>query len=301
MHMQMQLRTVVEHLSRDQQSGAAEMLSTALRALGSLPSEEKISDDEWQEFALSLHRAKPTIAPIFNLSNLILLGVEDHTSEALPARFRELLAREGMANISIAQHAASTIVGYRFMTISYSSTVRAALNAIAAQGPIEVVVAEALPGGEGRRFAHLLAGDGISTEIISDSTIFSRTPMVDAILTGADSVSPTGVVNKIGTTALVVSANRVGRKAYALCGSTKMSPVALTNMMIKTKEVEKNLTEYVQVFEPTPLDHFTAIVTEQGPLMTNQVRDELNNTRLAKAWYKQGILDQHGTLSTRSA
>lgn len=292
--MDLRLRDIAETLSKDGNSGASQMMASTLNSLLAIPDESlvNIPSAEWEEFAIALHKAKPSIAPLFNIANTILLLIEQAPSAIhfLRLKLMELQERERRSALRITELSVDNIPGNRFMTTSYSSTVAQVLKTMARSREIKVVVAEAIPGGEGRQFAKQLSGYDMEVEIIHDSTAFARMEGMDAVLVGADSVTMGGVVNKVGTRVLVEAARVFGVKAYAVCGWSKVSPVALSDLVVYENVLERNLVEYVQVFESTPLDLFTLIITDLMALPPADILKELQGKKVAQAWYSRKVL-----------
>jgi hypothetical protein len=183
------------------------MASTVLKEILAIPEGELAATpvEELEQFATALHRAKPSIAPVFNIANNILLEIEhgSWSTTAIRAMLEKMLTGEKQSGPLIAQFAVEEMKGDWLMTFSYSGTVREVLIALSKRRNIRVTVAESLPGGEGRQFAKLLSESGIEAEVIHDSTIIARMELVDAAITGADSLTPHGLVNKVGTRIMV--------------------------------------------------------------------------------------------------
>jgi translation initiation factor 2B subunit (eIF-2B alpha/beta/delta family) len=292
--MDSRLRDIADTLAKDGNSGASEMMASTLNCLLAIPDETMVSipPSDWEEFAIALHRAKPSIAPLFNIANTILLLLEKGLPgiDLIHGAIMDLQERERKSGLRITDLSAENIKGERLMTTSYSSTVAQVLKALAKDREIEVTVAEALPGGEGRQFAKLLSGHGMHVEMIHDSTVFSRMAEMDAVLVGADSVTRSGLVNKIGTRALAEAARVFDADAYAVCGWSKISPVVLSDLITYENVVDRNLMEFIQVFESTPLELFTLLVTDRQVLTPADLEKEIQLSKVAQAWYSRNVL-----------
>lgn len=286
----MRLSTLAEKVRVDTTSGASEILISVLRDLNHLTRNvDGLGRDEVREFAFSLHRSKPSMAPIFNLSNSILCLIEDHPQEIIPSSllrslFTTILRREEAANASIAAVANRLIGASRIVTISYSSTVVVAIKAMGENRKLSVVVAESEPGGEGKKTADIIASSGIETELIPDSMVASRSRDADAAIVGADAVTPEGVVNKVGTYALALAAGNHDIPVHVLCSQSKISPMAFANVHMTGKRLGENLIRMEQIFESTPLDLFSRILTDSGVIRPADLRSKLKDYRKALAW-----------------
>ena len=291
--MDPRLKEIAKTLAKDANSGASEMMSAILNSLLAISDDElaSIPASEWEDFSVALYNAKPSIAPVFNIANTILMQMEHgpHGAHFLHDALLEMMERERRSGLRIAEQAIKHVKGNWFMTTSHSSTVAQVLRAIAKDRWVKVSVAEASPGGEGRQFAKLLSAHGMDAEVIYDSTIFARMEDVDGAISGADSVTHSGVVNKVGTRILAEAAKVNDLPAYAVCGWSKISPVVLSDLVVKTDPLGPRLTEHVQIFESTPLDLFSHIITDQGMLTSADLRMELRVKKVARSWYARGM------------
>ena len=116
---------------------------------------------------------------------------------------------------------------------------------------LRVLAAESNPGGEGRAVVTELSRAGLSAELISDHAVPFALEEADLALTGADWISLTAVTNKVGTAALCRAAQDRGKPVYCLSSRLKILP-------FEPPPDRRGL------FEPTPIQAFTAIVTEDG-------------------------------------
>lgn len=290
------LSDIAETLAEDAASGASEMHASILNSLLAIPDADlsAVPTVDWEDFAVAIYHAKPSIAPVFNIANTILLMMEQGIKNGGSLRqvLMEMLERERRSGARIAEHAARIIKGRRFMTTSYSGTVGQVLKSLAKTRRIKVTVAESSPGGEGRQFAKYLADQGMEVEVIYDSTVFARMEHLDGAIVGADSVTASGLVNKVGTRVLAEAARAHDLNAYAACGWSKICPVVLSDLSVTTNNLGTRLTEHVQVFESAPLELFSHIITDQGCLSSADLRMELKVRKVARAWYSRGVLQR---------
>jgi translation initiation factor 2B subunit (eIF-2B alpha/beta/delta family) len=294
--MDPRLSEIAETLAEDGTSGASEMHASILNSLLAISDDDlaEIPTSEWEDFSISIYRSKPSIAPVFNIANSIMLRLEQGDRDGSPLHdvLVDMLEKERKSGARIAEHAARSIKGRWFMTTSYSATVAQVLRGLAKDRRIKVTVAESTPGGEGRQFAKLLSEQGMEVELIYDSTVFARMGLVDGAIVGADSVTASGLVNKVGTRALAEAARAEDIDAYAVCGWSKICPVVLSNLGVKTETLGKRLTEHVQVFESSPLELFSSIITDQGVLSSADLRMELKVRKVARSWYTRGVIQR---------
>lgn len=193
----------------DRRSGAAQLARRAATALGALGKHELLD-------ALGILLAgHPSMAPLWRLGTA-LLGSDDHPAAA--RRFVDTLDRETQA----AAEVAAASLGPRVITLSYTSMVVEALTRRAADGPLSVLCSRSKPEGEGATTAQALRERGIDAEVVADAEALRRVPAMDAVVTGADAVTPGGVVNKAGTRALAAAARRAGVAWIVLAGEPKL-------------------------------------------------------------------------------
>ncbi|WP_019176803.1 eIF2B alpha/beta/delta subunit family protein [Methanomassiliicoccus luminyensis] len=291
--MDRRLHAIADSLAGDVRSGAAEMMGTVLDGILAIPDDDAaaIPTREWEDFAVAMHRGKPSIAPVFNIANSIMLLAEEGASGL--ARLREVLTEmkkmEKRSGPLIAEEAARSVKGDWIMTTSYSSTVAKALLALSERRSVKVTITESAPGAEGRQFARLLS-EHMDCEIIYDSTIFARMADVDAAITGADSMTGGGLINKVGTRALAEAARSAGVPAYALCGWSKVCPVILSDLMVRDEVIGERLSEHIQVFESTPLDLFAEAITDRGTMTPPHLRTAIKSGRVARGWSARGLI-----------
>src|SRR5919108_165650 len=77
---------------------------------------------------------------------------------------------------------------------------------------------------EGRALARKLERDGFETAVVPDAAVARACGEADLALVGADAVTETGVVNKVGTTQLALAARHAGIGCYPIACNAKMIP-----------------------------------------------------------------------------
>lgn len=285
------LQMVVDEVRNDQSSGAADIFRRVLDALNEILLDSKsTTKQDLENFSLQLHLAKRSMAPMFNLANTILLSLEREDWET---NIQETLVtiRKNMDNSTarVGELLYSIQSGGRIMTMSYSSTVLACLSTMSGKGGLDVTVPLSLPMGEGRQMAKVLSERGVRVEMIQDSMIFSLMEEMDCVIVGADAITPVGLVNKVGTFSMVAAANHFGVSAYGLCDWMKVSPVVILDPVVTQTTVGINLSMREQVFEQTPLDMFTGIITDRGILTPSEIRSKIDHMEISGKW--KGVHD----------
>ncbi|NYT12377.1 MAG: hypothetical protein GKC03_07510 [Methanomassiliicoccales archaeon] len=280
------LQMIVDEVRNDQGSGAADIFRRVLDALNKiLQAPKPVTKQDMEEFSLQLHLAKRSMAPMFNLANTILLSLElEDWDTDIHDKLLTIHNDMDSSTARITGLLNDILSGGRIMTISYSSTVLACLSSLYGRGEIEVTVPVSLPMGEGRQMAKALSDRGVSVEIIQDSMIFSLMEEMDCSIVGADAITPAGLVNKVGTFSMVAAANHFGVSAYGLCDWMKVSPVAMLDPVETQMTVGRNLSMREQVFEQTPLDMFTGMITDRGILTSSEIRNRMDHMEISGRW-----------------
>ena len=228
----------MERAATDLDSGAAQVARKAAAALMRLPRERV------REAVEVLLRGHPTMAPLWRLASDVLAASD-------PAE----AARSFVAQLEEDGQAAATVASQlpdRVLTLSYSSTVVAAIRL---RRPLQTVCMRSEPGGEGWRVAEQTR-DVTTPILMEDDEALERVP-ADAVLVGADAVTPDGVVNKVKTRALAEAAEAKGIRRYTVSGAMKFVGASLPLR---------------PAFEVTPLDLFTAIAVPRGLLSSAEAR-----------------------------
>ncbi|HUV25268.1 MAG TPA: hypothetical protein VMW26_07550 [Methanomassiliicoccales archaeon] len=280
------LQGIVDEVRNDQGSGAADIFRRVLDALCMImQTSRSVSKQDLEDFSLQLHLAKRSMAPMFNLANTILISLEredweDHIRE----RFLTIRKEIDISTARIVDSVSNILSGGRIMTISYSSTVLACLSSMSGGQKIEVIVPVSLPLGEGRQMAKVLSDRGVRVELIQDSMVFSIMEELDYVIVGADAVTPVGLVNKVGTFSIVAAAHYFEVSAYGLCDWMKISPVEMLDPIETQTSVGVNLSMREQVFEQTPLDMFTGVITDRGIMTPDDIRTEMERMKISTKW-----------------
>jgi translation initiation factor 2B subunit (eIF-2B alpha/beta/delta family) len=211
---------------------------------------------------------QPSMAAPRNLANTAAWAVEQDADPA--AAIQSFIAR-GKASMPALARQTTTLLGpaHRAVTLSASAAVERAL--LAWRGP--VLVLESRPRGEGRALAGRLAAAGLPVSLAVDAAGRALLEAGDVVLLGADSVTPAGVSNKVGSWLLAAGAAECGLACYALAGREKWWPTPLPDAGEAARDPREVLAEPVAgltvrnpYFEPVALERLTAIVTADGPL-----------------------------------
>lgn len=295
--MHSDIRARIDEIAGDHTSGATDITRRAADVLASLPvHSDTLSADAFREelieVAQALAAAQPSMTSLLTLVNRVLLAVDAATEYGRMLAAVQHAAEDFAAALAgrpgeIARTALPVIhSGATVMTISSSSTVVAALRrAFEARKRVQVVVLESRPQREGVDLAKQLADMEMDVTLVLDAAMAHFMDGVNTVLVGADTVSSRGIVNKLGTHALALSADAHGVPVYVLAGTEKFLPDALLNRFaIQDQDPREVLNEPVHprldviniYFDLTPLPYVSGIVTEHDVLAPGDVEARLS-------------------------
>jgi translation initiation factor 2B subunit (eIF-2B alpha/beta/delta family) len=115
---------------------------------------------------------------------------------------------------------------------------------------------ESRPGGEGLSMAGMLSAYS-DVEVIDDARAIAEVP-AEAVLIGADAITPTAVVNKVKSLELVRAASAAEIPSYVVAGSSKLVPCELP---------------IPELFQAVPIGLFTGIALPAGLLTPPEVQE----------------------------
>ncbi|MDH4123240.1 MAG: hypothetical protein OEV21_04060 [Thermoplasmata archaeon] len=228
-----------------------------------------------KEFALRIVSGQRQMASILNFSNMLLIELSlNRDDSSLAKSLRDfairITAKSNESMEAIGRLSAELIQGNRFMTHSRSSTLLHSLTHLRDREDAMIFVTYSRPGGEGRLLAGELTIAGIRTILIEESEAMSFLPGLSGLLVGADAVIPMGVVNKIGTHMLALSAKDAGVPVYCLTESIKIwpfdEPIA-SEVTSKSSQSSPGR----DLFEIIPVNLFKMIILETGQLAPEDI------------------------------
>ncbi len=237
-----------------------------------------------------LIQAQPSMAPILNLVNTVLIEAEKLTRitpirKALRTRTKGFLSdlKEALDKITSLTLQTLGRLGkpVNVLTYSYSSTVINALAQAHRGGFVsKVICTESRPGYEGRNTLRRLREHHIPVTYVVDMLVFSLMLEggIDMVLVGSDCVSSRGLVNKAGTLGLALASEHCKLPIYALSSTDKFLPdVLLPYHSIEPKDPaevleteDREVTVINKYFDTTPLYLLTGIITERGILKPDE-------------------------------
>jgi translation initiation factor 2B subunit (eIF-2B alpha/beta/delta family) len=269
------IQAEIAAIAADRLSGASYLLE---RAIGVLR-RALAGDAAVESVARAVHLAQPSMAGLLNAA------LEAMAASGHPERFDRFAERVRRGATAIARWGLSAFedmpAPVRIVTVSASRSVLTIVLELSKRRPVHVTCAEAQPAREGRALAARLAAADIGVTLVSDPAIATALPEADAVLVGADAVTPAWFVNKVGTRMLAAAASHAGTPFYVAATREKfLGELASRRLSVGTgdpSEIWDTPPNGVEVrnpyFETTPLDLVTALITDSGVLGAGTVAD----------------------------
>jgi translation initiation factor 2B subunit (eIF-2B alpha/beta/delta family) len=263
----------------DNLSGAALLTKQALQRIGELTEGSYSSRHAFltslREESTHLSESQKSMVSIRNLLFRVCAVAEK--GETLAEAIH--LARESIttqlntlrkAESSLITHGCSLFhQGMQVLTHSRSSAVEKILISAYGKTPFDLIITESRPNNEGHLLAESLAEQGIPVTLIVDAAAGKFHP--DMVLVGADAVTPSHVVNKIGTRLLAAQF-----PLYIACTTQKFTSGEVEIAEEDPREVLSHAHPKITVknyyFDKTPLHMVTGFVTEHGICSAEEVR-----------------------------
>ncbi len=289
----------IVELSRDQRSGPAELEARAVDLLEELVGDSSPGTDaaEYRSWLLRVGRhlmgAQPAVSSLFRLVNDLMWACDGADSaEQVRQKALDFLqhrrARQDVALEAMAHMAARHLESYgSLMTYGRSASVLRALQLMPKQHLPRVYCSEARPTLEGQTLAVELSWAGVEVTIGVDMALFDWLSEVQALVLGAETVSSVGVLNRVGTRALVQAAAAREIPRVLLCTSQKFVPNAyriVEPLPLRDAEEIMPPADRIQIRNAyasiTPLEDLSLVITESGVHEVAQVRADLAALRI---------------------
>lgn len=256
--------------------------NVALAVLDTLEANANLPAKELQHLGELLAYARPTEPLAQNAIRYIF----SDTDKSLPSRITQYRTYIEEGKRSIPENGKQLLVsGGSYLTLCHSSTTVSLFKAARAGGAIfSMYVAETRPLFQGRITASelLKAGFDDVTMVIDDvavSLIEGRIGKIDAVFIGADLLSDSGFVNKVGSLAVAAAATRHKIPIYCLTTLLKYDPRPYNPAVIEQRsaaeiwpDAPETLKFYAPAFDFVPYNEHIGIVTETGILPGDQLR-----------------------------
>ena len=279
------LNARISAFGSDKEHGASELLALAIGILG----DALTAGDPIRPVVHALVDAQPSMAPIWTA------GAQAIAAERDPQRFQRFAQQVAHAPRALARHGVallvpdtSTRMPLGIVSISFSRSVFHVLDALRVRCALHVSCAEGRPALEGRRLAQALAALNVPVTCYSDAALANALSGADAVLVGADAVTPDWFLNKVGTRMLAAAAAQAGVPVYVVASRDKFVPSAVGERLRISEGAAAEIWDlpaaHVIVrnpyFEPTPLDLASAFISDVGVLGAAVVPDACNAATL---------------------
>lgn len=298
-------KKIAKRIKNDHTSGASELSRLAAEAFiafssGKVSQSKEKAFAELLELGKDLILAQPYMAPIFNLVNSIVYAVEEKKDNLSQTEMSELVKSKSRDFIDNSLNSLEKIGQYGEVLIenecsvlthsSSGSTLSILRKAKKAGKTFQVFATESRPMLEGRILARFLGEEGIATTLVVDAAVGTIVKNADVILVGADSISETSFINKIGTRYLALLSRENNIPLYVACERSKfiseawrIKPKADGNPEEVLDEKLKNVKAENPYYEEVPLLFCRGIITNEGIFLPSDVHNFIRQTRISKS------------------
>jgi translation initiation factor eIF-2B subunit delta len=289
-NMEREFEDRLRALVRDNESGSRALAGRAAALFSDVARRSDISPAELRRFlkkaARDLESAHSGLQAVIGLCNDTILVVDSTPQdERLREQLVDMLSRwdeiySRRVRLLIFCNAYQVLQNARrIVSHSYSSTVLGVLVSLEDRSPgLEVIQSISEPVREGLRMARLLVEGGVGVRLVADAGLAAEVEQADAVVVGADGVSAEGVLNKLGTLGLALAARFFNVPIYAVFDTAKLLPPDKI-FEIEEKdpgELAEPSDERIKVrnvyFDRTPLELFTALITEERVYSPEEMR-----------------------------
>jgi translation initiation factor 2B subunit (eIF-2B alpha/beta/delta family) len=281
------LAATVEELRNDRSHGASWMARRAVETLLEVSEQRFESSDALLDALIDagrkLSESRPGVGAIAGASGRVLAAASANRHLDVD-ELRRLIGEEGngildgrvRAAASIAIQLQDHLKDSVVLTHSASATVR---EALVHTPPTRAICTVSEPVGEGRAFAEELREEGLNVDLVDDADAPAMLDAATLLLVGADTIFRDGTLNnKIGTTALAEAAAARNVPTVVACEIIKLAPIEAASAP-EPSEAERTL------FELTPPELLSEIVTEEGPTPTDCVGALIDRTPFLREGY----------------
>jgi translation initiation factor eIF-2B subunit delta len=295
---------LVVEIKNDHVSGASEISRKACSAFADFSSQVKVSSkeeyfDRLLKLGVDLVSFQPYMASVFNLANSILYHIEEllpilsveELCESTKEKAEEFCYNSLNSMQKIAKHGEVLIEkGSKVLTFSSSGSILSILKKAKEEGKkFEVIACESRPMFEGRLLAKFLGNAEIPVTLITDAAMGIFAKEATLFLVGADSISETTFVNKVGTKYLCLLSFEHKIPLYVACERSKFisdawrpkptvwgDPKEVLDFELSNVKVEN------PYYEEIPLSYCQEVITNEGFLSPNDIPNLIRKTRLCK-------------------
>lgn len=275
----MDIKKVMSDISALKIQGAT---NVALAVLDTLEAHSDLPARDLQHMGEQLAYARPTEPLAQNAIRYIF----SDTDKSLVSRITQYRTYIEEGKRTIPENGKQLLVdGGSYLTLCHSSTTVSLFKEARAKGAVfSMYVAETRPLFQGRITATelLKAGFDDVTMVIDDvavSLLEGRKGKIDAVFIGADLLTDTGFVNKVGSLAVSAAAARHKIPVYCLTTLLKYDPRPYNPAVIEQRsaveiwpDAPTGLKFYAPAFDFVLYNEYVGVVTEAGIIPGDQVR-----------------------------
>lgn len=272
------ITTLIQFLSVNKVDTVSEMRDRLKEAIVTLT--------ETDSSTTSISSAGELFLRFITLTSLELANIQE-IQQTLVERGNLFLQKVASSRQKIARQAHPFIRdGATILTHSKSRVVLQVLKEAAeAKKRFSVYVTESLPNKSGRDTADVLSACGIPTTVILDAAVGYVMEKVDMVLVGAEGVVESGgIINKVGTYTIALSAKEMNKPVYVVAESFKFTRLYPLNQQdlpnqykyhASTLKTGADLSREHPLVDYTPPLYITLLFTDLGILTPSAVSDEL--------------------------
>lgn len=293
------LEDLIDRIEGDLTGGA---LSTGMAVAESFirllsSTEPESIRDSIYNFAIEVMSHSPTMASVKNFFNGVarILECEQSTKESLKI-FAEQFIGVSRSSAATSAFIAQILISNndRIFLYSCSETVLGTLDKAVEDGKhVEVISAQSYITGEGNGVIEFLESKGIGYKLIPEIALVNGIQSSDKVLVGADSITSDGfLVNKLGTYLVALVSREMKIPFIVISSTTKFNPInegMLKHIDIRLSDKNRSIVP-VSMFDRTPLNLVTKLVTEKGVMNSDDISSALEknrSTQLFKNWWEK--------------
>lgn len=263
------LEKVVENIKSVKVQGAKEIAIYALKFLKEFCKKNGFQL-KFEVAAMILERARPTAVVLHNCIEILMKRRSIKIIDILLKRLENSTKK-------IAKNGSKLIKNnYKIMTHCHSGEAMAVIKRAWKEGKnISVIATETEPLEQGIKTVKELANEKVPVTLITDNAVGYFMKEVDMVLVGSDGLRKNGVVNKIGTSLLAISAKQNKKPFYVAANTLKLDN--REKFVIEersTREVYKKI-KGVRIknpaFDITSWSLITGVITEDGIKSQKQI------------------------------
>jgi methylthioribose-1-phosphate isomerase len=285
--------------------GVAAAMGLALAAKQSKRRESALLLNDLEKAGEVIRSTRPTARNLFWAVERMLRKARDASDQrhdirqALVSEAQLMADEDIQANRTMGEFGASLIADGdavlthcntgTMATVGHGTALGVIRTAIGKGKKVRVIATETRPRLQGAKItAFELLSDGIPATLIVDSAvgIAMSKGMVNKVIVGADRITKTAVINKIGTFMLALAAARHRIPFYSAAPASTFDLTARPSDLPIEERDSSEVTEVqgkriapkgIKVFNPafdvTPLDLVTAVITDRGVFSGDQIRN----------------------------